>query len=696
MITNVQSQVQSLSLDGNTKKIEKRLASVPYLVLNSSEMIHAYNVFLAEGKASDKVTRIFFILVGFAGAAEGSFALDYLTIHRMLRENGDETLTDEKDTKAAYQEVYRYLTAIDEWQQDIGITFFEWTPGCKPANLERLVSSFQSHTGTLGREACRMAFLDSRYSKHPRKAIHKAALTIFREAAKKGKETQDQQPRKKPSAKAALTNLNKAISGLKTSYYKFTYQAAKEEWDIKAMILENELILAKLAGLAAHINNNVSDLRSLREALNSKNEVTNNTKHCWKGGDTLDTSSEIQDGNDEVALLTELIGDEPQIYFNFEVNSNQSVLEIKDLADKQAGDDNAEIIDPIPIGFADQISQNLESGEVDDEWEAIPEEQAAGQDSPKDAIEVEKSGELEYKLTFFDGKNDSVPKPFNLTWPEFLQLLEQPDIRPEKDGAAFSPATFKEPHRLNANVTELSMLALDYDAGDLVKDLQLFFDLGCQFAVYTSHSHRKSDNDRFRVVIPLAKPIPASLYPALWERFYEMTSKRIDRSAKDPARLWYLPAISNENAPFYFKVFDGDLFDYEDLDLLLPDKPSGQAATSSIPLAKVVSPLPSSVLSLCLPNQGVKYYGWLPNYKYFGKMPHLKKKGEVDLSDWDFAFSLTALRRGFSIGRVVEELRRCRDKARDRLDYVQLTVVNAAIKLNLLPSNFWNQEGVQV
>jgi hypothetical protein len=68
-------------------------------------------------------------------------------------------------------------------------------------------------------------------------------------------------------------------------------------------------------------------------------------------------------------------------------------------------------------------------------------------------------------------------------------LFSCPSIRAQKDGHLFSPAVFIPAQRKAANVTELSMLVLDYDHdARLLQDLRPWIALGVRLGVYTSHS----------------------------------------------------------------------------------------------------------------------------------------------------------------------------------------------------------------
>lgn len=179
-----------------------------------------------------------------------------------------------------------------------------------------------------------------------------------------------------------------------------------------------------------------------------------------------------------------------------------------------------------------------------------------------------------FKLSIFRNKSDNKPRAVKMTWRKFVERLANPKIRADKDGVLFSPASFQPARRANKNVTELSMLVLDYDhKASLATDLSPWLNLRVCFAAYTSHSHLRCTDynpegeERFRVVIPLAHPIPANQFPALWSWACQMSNVKIDSSAKDTSRMFYAPAKASPDAPYDHRIVDGPLLDWRALEL---------------------------------------------------------------------------------------------------------------------------------
>ncbi len=180
----------------------------------------------------------------------------------------------------------------------------------------------------------------------------------------------------------------------------------------------------------------------------------------------------------------------------------------------------------------------------------------------------------DFRISLFQHKQDNQPCHVTMTWAEFCAWLAAPEVRAGKDGALFSPATFKPARRAKANVQELGLLVLDYDhAASLADDPGVWERLGVTCALYTSHSHGRMTEsnpvaeDRFRLVIPLAEPIPARSFPALWDWAYRHSGGKIDRAAKDASRIYYRPAKASDDAPYAWHVRKGAWLDWRALAL---------------------------------------------------------------------------------------------------------------------------------
>ncbi len=180
-----------------------------------------------------------------------------------------------------------------------------------------------------------------------------------------------------------------------------------------------------------------------------------------------------------------------------------------------------------------------------------------------------------FKVSFFQHKRDTVPRMVEQSWDQLVGEFEQPHIRVDKDGLLFAPAVFEPAKRLLSNVQEISILCLDidHDAPDLPTLKTQLDALGASYIICSTHSHlRRTDKNpnaepRFRVAIPLACPIPAKDFPALWQHVKEKTGLPLDESAKDASRMFYTPVIATHDAPFVFDEKEGEFLNWEKLPL---------------------------------------------------------------------------------------------------------------------------------
>jgi hypothetical protein len=180
-----------------------------------------------------------------------------------------------------------------------------------------------------------------------------------------------------------------------------------------------------------------------------------------------------------------------------------------------------------------------------------------------------------FKLSLFQHKRDTVPQLVERSWDELAGEFAQPYIRADKDGLLFAPAVFEPAYRLLKNVRELSILSLDidHDAPDLGTLKAQLDVLEASYFIYSTHSHlRQTDTNpkaeaRFRVAIPLARPIPAKDFPALWQYAKQKTGLPLDEGAKDASRMYYTPVIAAHTAPFVFDEKEGEFLNWENLPL---------------------------------------------------------------------------------------------------------------------------------
>lgn len=206
---------------------------------------------------------------------------------------------------------------------------------------------------------------------------------------------------------------------------------------------------------------------------------------------------------------------------------------------------------------------------------------------------------MKYNISLFDCKSDKWPKLHEITWDQLVYRAKHPHVRVNKDGVLISGAKFDriDPEqgivrRAIVCASESSMIFGDVDHGATFDDcLDLAARVPFHSLLYTTHSHRIATNnnpkaeDRIRWIVPLALPVPDTLFSPLWLWLQKQLHRRLDESCKDIARMVYAPSISRSDAPYEWIDIDGDLLDWRQIDLE-PFKPQ---AVKSIPISETIA-----------------------------------------------------------------------------------------------------------
>ncbi|MGL5249191.1 MAG: hypothetical protein ACRC8U_13460, partial [Brooklawnia sp.] len=143
-----------------------------------------------------------------------------------------------------------------------------------------------------------------------------------------------------------------------------------------------------------------------------------------------------------------------------------------------------------------------------------------------------------------------------------------------KDGTAIILAKFDpEKHYIEQkNVVEVTGLALDFD-GKIKVDGKTVYErldvegilakLPFKGVAHSSYSHT-ADLPKFRVLLPLTKPISRDEHRRLWWWFYELTGRKADPSGKNCDRIFFLPRAPDSEAlkVAWIRPMEGPVLDY--------------------------------------------------------------------------------------------------------------------------------------
>ncbi len=174
----------------------------------------------------------------------------------------------------------------------------------------------------------------------------------------------------------------------------------------------------------------------------------------------------------------------------------------------------------------------------------------------------------------------------DILWPDFFkEICRVAPYRGDRNHPGWSPATFNPPERALANVEAIRALVLDYDnasGGDPVPDPVTLEQAKEMFAdymgvIHTTRSHTL-DWPRFRVILPLTRPLNKLEYASLWQAA-ERRWPGLDPQPKDPSRFWYTPGIP-EDGVFEAVQLTGAWFDP---DQFVQDAPAQVVSRESTP-----------------------------------------------------------------------------------------------------------------
>lgn len=157
-------------------------------------------------------------------------------------------------------------------------------------------------------------------------------------------------------------------------------------------------------------------------------------------------------------------------------------------------------------------------------------------------------------ITLFTSARDNEPQAVAADWDNLIELLgtiddDHPEITEEQKKyrlPAWSPALYKAgATRGNSGISHISCLAYDVDNGTAPDDIALALELeNVNFLIYPTFKHT-DDHPRWRLVVPLAQPIPVQLFGPVHKRFGDniLGPGNYDASCLDPAHIYFYRII---------------------------------------------------------------------------------------------------------------------------------------------------------
>jgi hypothetical protein len=113
-------------------------------------------------------------------------------------------------------------------------------------------------------------------------------------------------------------------------------------------------------------------------------------------------------------------------------------------------------------------------------------------------------------------------------------------------GRCWSPTRYVDGHTARGNAGVESVSCLVFDCDRMPPDLKRLE--GVCWIAHTTWSHRP-DAPRWRVVMPLAQPVPSASWRDVWQRARMALCPEADPVCKDPSRAYWLPSHPGGVAP---------------------------------------------------------------------------------------------------------------------------------------------------
>ncbi len=169
--------------------------------------------------------------------------------------------------------------------------------------------------------------------------------------------------------------------------------------------------------------------------------------------------------------------------------------------------------------------------------------------------------DLTLHVSTFDHARDVVPRSLRVPLPALVRALTTFRVCPVDDKRAlpaWSPARFAHgPTRRADSVRDLSCVVLDLDDADVEVVAAAWED--ALHVLHTTWSHTP-ERPRWRLVVPLASPVPAEGWATAWAWAAARTPGH-DPTCKDPARLYFVPAVARPGQPCEARVHPAPLLE---------------------------------------------------------------------------------------------------------------------------------------
>jgi Fe-S-cluster formation regulator IscX/YfhJ len=174
----------------------------------------------------------------------------------------------------------------------------------------------------------------------------------------------------------------------------------------------------------------------------------------------------------------------------------------------------------------------------------------------------------QFAIALFERYDRPAVQPKTVSLEDLRHLLTTfTELRDKRQARCWSPTLYAEDATSRSNAGVASVSALVFDLDRVPPDPERLEHV-CWIG-HTTYSHT-AQAPRWRVVISLARPVPAEQWAEVWRRARAALCPEADPSCKDPCRLYYLPSYPSGVTP-QATCHDGPLLDMATLPPLPPE-----------------------------------------------------------------------------------------------------------------------------
>lgn len=171
---------------------------------------------------------------------------------------------------------------------------------------------------------------------------------------------------------------------------------------------------------------------------------------------------------------------------------------------------------------------------------------------------------LEYKNVYAD----SFKKEHHIKYSDLVKKLSIPAISEEKyERGVFLAGTNSDDEKIrnDANMIDRNMLILDYD--DLADDIDFLETVNNKlgnvaYMIYSTFNHTYKGS-RYRLLIPINRPIKADLYRKTIQMFGELIGLSYDKASEVPSQAMTYSVKQKKESAFVFEYNDKPILDYD-------------------------------------------------------------------------------------------------------------------------------------